>query len=78
MLAQPGLGEGERELELADALRALEQQGMRALARERALDDRCQPWQRQATVGAYHPRARKAASICCQTVSRLPAASMRA
>ena len=81
-LAQPGLGQAQREGKRADAFAALHQQRVAALRVQRALQRRGQPWQWGAAVVAdqqrrHHARPCKAVSICRQTASRGGTASTR-
>ena len=74
--AEPGLGERQRQIELADTTRAVQQQRMRLLL-QRTLQRRRQPGQWQGAVAAYHGCASTAARTCCQTASRGAPESMR-
>ena len=77
-LAQPGLRQAQRQLELPGALRAVHQQRMAALRAQRVLQGLAEPGQRQLAVGAYHPRCSRWPTTCAHTCSRGSEASMRA
>ena len=81
-LAQPGAGQFERELELADAVRAVHQHRMAALRAQRLGKRRGEPGQREDADGvrfaAHHqPRAPNTAATRAATSGHAASASMR-